>query len=206
MAEGILIIGAGGHGKVIAEALRRQGQVVLGFLDDAPQLSRQQVLGLPVLGACQHWPTLAPEGLVIAIGSNTIRQRLAQQLAAHPQVPPWTRVVHPAATLAEAVQVGPGSVCLAGSIVGVDVVLGAHVILNTGATIDHDCTIGDFAHLAPGVHLAGGVTVGSGALIGIGACVLPGCHIGEQATIGAGAVVTGDIPPGVVAKGIPARW
>ena len=87
-----------------------------------------------------------------------------------------------------------------------DSIIGRHSILNTACSVDHDASIGDFAHVAPGAHLAGGVRVGEGALLGIGCSVLPGRTVGDWAIIGAGAVVLRDVPPGVTAKGVPARF
>jgi sugar O-acyltransferase (sialic acid O-acetyltransferase NeuD family) len=203
--SGILILGAGGHAKVVADILLARGEVVAGLLDDAPARWRTMQLGVPVLGAIDSWREHDPTGLVIGIGDNRARRDVAARLGAAAQ-DRWRSAVHPAATLAPSVRLGRGVVVAAGVVVNPDAELGDHAIVNTAASVDHDCVVGAYAHIAPGARLAGGVTVGAGALVGIGAVVLPGCAIGAWAVVGAGAVVARDIPPNVVAKGVPARW
>ena len=205
MSKGNLIIGAGGHGKVVADAILSAGMPLLGFLDDNPDTIGQQILGYPVLGNIAQWLEFDADGLVIAVGNNRIRRMIQQKLeaSAHPN---WITVIHPKAIVAASLKVGVGTVVMAGAIVNPDTVIGQHTIINTGATVDHDCVIGDYVHIAPGVHLAGGVTVGNNTLIGIGSAVIPSCQVGEDTTVGAGSVVIKDIPSSVVAKGVPARW
>ncbi len=202
--SGILIIGAGGHGKVVADILLRQSISVLGFLDDDPATWGTLRLGLPVLGAIDTFSDYSPEGLAMGIGSNTIRREIVRRLGnlAHDL---WQLAIHPRAVIAPSVSIGRGTVVAAGAVVNPDTYLGDHVIINTGATVDHDCHIGDFVHIAPGAHIAGGVRVSEGALLGIGSVAIPGSAIGEWATVGAGAVVLDNIPDRVVAIGIPAR-
>jgi sugar O-acyltransferase (sialic acid O-acetyltransferase NeuD family) len=205
MSKNIIIIGAGGHGKVIADAILCQRMNVIGFLDDDLSVMGQQILDLPVLGQVSQWMNFSPDGLVVGIGNNTIRHTLVQKMEMD-SVPPWISVVHPNAFVTSFVQIGVGTVIMAGAIINTDTKLGKHSIINTGATVDHDCVIGDFVHIAPGANLAGNVHVSNGAFLGVGCCVLPGCKISENAIIGAGATVISDIPPGVIAKGVPARW
>jgi len=202
--SGILIIGAGGHGKVVADILLRQSMPVRGFLDDDPTTWGTLRLGLPVLGPIDTFSDYSPEGLAMGIGSNALRQDVVKRLGTLAQEL-WQSAIHPRAILAPSAKIGRGTVIAAGAIVNPDAVVGEHVIINTGATVDHDCRIGDFAHIAPGVHLAGGVRVGEGSLVGIGGSVIPGCNIGQWTTIGAGAVVVDDIPSHSVAVGVPAR-
>ena len=205
MTKGNLIIGAGGHGKVIADIMLCQGMRILGFLDDNPPVIGQQIFGFPVLGNGKKLADFDLDGVIVGIGDNTIRRAIVQRMELD-YTPPWITVLHPKATVANSVQIGVGTVIMAGAVVNPDTVLGKHTIINTGSTVDHDCLIGDFVHIAPGVHLAGGVRVGELTLIGIGATVIPYCSIGAGATVGAGAVVVRDIPDGVTAKGIPATW
>ena len=205
MMKGNLIIGAGGHGKVIADLMQCQGIAVIGFLDDDLSLIGQQVLGLPVLGKTDQWIDFEPTGLVVGVGDNTIRRKIVDRLLQHDAALPWVTLVHPNAVVAASVRLGVGTVVMAGAIINADTVVGDHAIVNTGATIDHDCEIGSFVHIAPGTNLAGGVTVGEGTLIGISACVIPLKKIGRETVVGAGAVVIDDIPDNVVAKGNPAR-
>lgn len=203
--SGILILGAGGHAKVIADILLRQRMPVRGFLDDDPMMWRTTQLGMRVLGAIDDYERFAPDGLVMGIGNNIARQAVVQRLGARAKHL-WCNAIHPAATIAESVRMGCGAVIAARAVVNPDTIVGDHVIINTGATVDHDCNIGNYSHVAPGSHLAGGVTVGEGTLIGIGSSVIPYRVIGRWATIGAGTVVIDGIPDGVIAKGNPARW
>ncbi len=203
--RGVLIIGAGGHAKVVADILLCAGFAVIGFVDDDPTTWGQQRLGLPVLGASDTYASHEPGGLIMGIGDNKTRMQVVLRLG--PQADKlWRPAVHPRATLAASVLVGHGVVVAAGAVVNPDSVLGDHVIINTGATVDHDCEIGNYAHIAPGVHISGGVRVGMGTLIGVGASVAPGRTIGAGVIVGVGAAVVHDLPDGVTAKGVPARY
>lgn len=201
----VLVLGAGGHSKVVADILLCIGAKVLGFLDDDPRTWGQRRLGLPVLGAISTYAEYEPDGLAMGLGHNHVRQGIAIRLddAAKGL---WINAIHPRTTLAASVQIGKGVVLAAGAIVNPDTIIGDYAIVNTGATVDHDCFIGDYAHIAPGVHMSGGVSIGEGTLIGVGASIAPGCSVGKWAVVGAGAVVVRNIPDGVTAKGVPARW
>lgn len=205
MTKGNLIIGAGGHGKVVADAMQSQKLPVLGFLDDDPDTIGNYVLGLPVLGKSSAWANYHPDGLIVGVGNNTIRHKIVQKLENNSSIA-WLSVAHQKAIIADSVEISHGTAIMAGAVINVDSFLGKHSIINTGATVDHDCIIGDFVHIAPGVHLAGEVHIEDNAFLGIGCSVIPGCRIGSGTIIGAGATVICDIPPNVVAKGIPARW
>lgn len=203
--KGVLILGAGGHGKVVADTLLCQGAQVSGFLDDVPAKWGTTILGIPVLGGVNTCWEHCPGGLLLGIGSNAIRKQIATTLGPRADRL-WCNAIHPRAVVSASVRIAVGVVIVAGAVVNVDASLGSHVIINTCASVDHDCVVGDYVHIAPGAHLAGGVTVGEGAFIGAGAVVVPGCTIGKWANIGAGAVVVRDIPDNVIAKGVPARW
>lgn len=205
MTKHNLIIGAGGHGKVIADILQCQGMSVMGFLDDNPAIIGTTVFDLPVLGAIDTWRDFEPDGVIIGIGDNHVRSAVAHRLG-QDITPPWLTAVHPRSTVARSVRVGMGTVVMAGAIINADTVIGQHAIINTAATVDHDCILGNFVHIAPGAHLAGDIHIDEGALLGIGSVVIPGRKIGKGAIIGAGAVVISDVPPGVMAKGLPAVW
>jgi len=202
----VLVVGAGGHGQVVADILIAGNMTTgkahfLGYLDDDPAL--QNVNGRPVLGAVRRWRDIDHDAMVVAIGDNAIRKKHFDALAAS-----GVRLVtarHPATTVASDVRIDDGAMLCAGVIVNTQARIGANTIINTAATVDHHCRIGDHVHLAPGVRLGGGVEVGEGAFIGIGAVVLPGMKIGSWATVGAGAVVTNDVDARTTVVGIPAR-
>lgn len=202
--SGILVIGAGGHGKVVADILLARGLPVAGFLDDDPALVGAERLGLPVLGPIESWPAHAPAALSMALGDNHARQRVAGRLSL--PAARWISAVHPTAVIAPSARLGSGVVIAARAVINPDAVVGDFAIVNTGATVDHDCELGAFCHVAPGVSLAGGVRVGEGTLIGVGASCIPYRAIGAWSVVGAGAVITRDIPGGVTAVGVPARW
>ncbi len=145
----------------------------------------------------------AGDRVVIAIGGNAARKRVAGQLAAEGHQ--FVALVHPSAWVAPSAVVQEGAVVFAGAIVQPEAVLGAHAIVNTAASVDHDCDVGAFAHVAPGSHLAGNVHLGEGAFLGVGVSVIPGRRVGAWTTVGAGAVVVSDLPAGVTAVGVPAR-
>jgi len=197
----LYLIGAGGHAKVVLSTLIASGYHVDGLFDDDPRKQGAKILGVPVIGSIDDAKRNGPARGVLALGDNRTRKLLAQELSGWE----WLTVVHPEAYIHPSAKLGPGTVVFAGVVVQPDVRIGAHTVINTGATVDHDCSIGDFVHIAPGAHLAGNVIVEDGALIGIGAVVLPGVRIGAWTILGAGGVVIGDLPPRVIAAGVPAR-
>lgn len=206
-ARSIAICGAGGHGKVVADALSRHapGKRIAGFLDDREELHGVTIAGLRVLGSiCDSLLSASPESLelVLAIGDNRSRERLALDAALAGFN--FVSAIHPSAQIGAGVEIGPGTVVMPNAVINADARVGAHVIVNTGASVDHDCVVEDFSHISPGVHLAGNVTVRRGAHIGIGACAIPGVCIGEWAVIGAGATVIRDVPPNTTVAGVPA--
>ncbi|MRS11751.1 MAG: acetyltransferase [Actinobacteria bacterium] len=193
----VIVIGAGGHAKVVIDAIERSGDEVVAVIDETART--KSLLGYEV---STRVPSDA-DGFVIAIGDNAMRMaRFEHYLATGLRAVP---VVHPSAIVADDVHLGDGTVVFAGVIVNRGTTVGENVILNTGCRIDHDCRIGDHAHIAPGVSLSGGVAVSEGALVGVGACAIPGTSIGSWATVGAGAAVVDPVPDGVTAVGAPAR-
>jgi len=200
----LAILGASGHGKVVADIALLLGYTDVVFFDDAwpsrSSVGRWSVVGTTETLLCSITDF---DTVIVAIGDNRIRlEKYALLIAANA---PLATLVHPAAVVSDFAQIGMGSVICAGAIVNVDAVLGAAVIVNTGATVDHDCRLADGIHIAPGAHLSGDVDVGVGSWIGVGACVKQGIHIGSGVMVGAGAVVVSDIPDGVTVVGNPAR-
>jgi len=196
-----IIIGAGGHAKVVAATALDLGIIIDGIYDDDPEKWGTSILGMPVLGPPSDMKKRGSLKAVLAIGDNATRKRFADSFNGCE----WVTLIHPDAFVHPSVAVGKGTVIFAHAVIQPDAILGDHCIINTGATVDHDCTIGDFCHIAPGVNLAGDVRIGEGVFLGIGSSVIVGKNIGEWTTVGAGGVVTTDIPSHSVAVGIPAR-
>jgi sugar O-acyltransferase (sialic acid O-acetyltransferase NeuD family) len=204
--EPIWLFGAGGHARVLLDALRAcGGYSPVGVLDDDPRRHGEEVAGVPVVGpiTATMLRRFDVRLALIAIGDNRIRAAIAHRFEG---VVSWPTVVHPRAHLASDVRLGAGTVVLAGVVVGTGARVGRHAILNTSCSVDHDNQLGDFVHIAPGAHLGGGVRIGEGTLVGIGATVLNDLEIGRWTTLGGGAVATTVVPDDVVAVGVPARW
>jgi UDP-perosamine 4-acetyltransferase len=195
----IVVIGAGGHAKVVIATVRAAGGDVVAAYDDDRDRWGQQILGVTIRGPISI-DAIGSGPAIIAIGGNRARQSIAERLNAR-----WVTACHPSAVVHPSVTLGPGTVVFAGSVVQPDTTVGAHVILNTASSIDHDCIVGDFAHVGPGVRLCGGVTVDEGVLLGVGAKVAPNVELGPWSTAGAGAVCVVDVTADVTVVGVPAR-
>ncbi|MEK6643161.1 MAG: acetyltransferase [Planctomycetota bacterium] len=203
----ILILGAGGHGRVVLDIiLQARSHNPVGFLDNNPDIHGRRIDGLPVLGGINDLEKLKASGVraaVIAIGDNGARRALGDLLESHDFE--IVSAIHPSAQLARNASIGKGVVIAAGALVCAHCQIGDYAILNTGCIIDHESMIGMATHICPGVRLAGHVTVESGAHIGIGATVIQNVRIGFEAIVGAGAVVTQDVEPMTTVVGVPAR-
>lgn len=197
----VVVLGAGGHGKVVVSTLQAAGIQVSEVWDDDPDRWRETVLGVPVKGPIAARARAVPgHPAILGIGDNRTRQRFAEELSLE-----WMTVVHPGAVVHPSVRLGAGTAVFAGAVVQPDARVGRHVIVNTCASIDHDSEVGDFVHLAPGCRLGGDVHVEEGALVGLGAVVLPGRTVGGWATVGAGSAVVRNAPPERTVLGVPAR-
>lgn len=209
MSTRIVIIGAGGHGLIVAgillasRAAEARAPEVVGILDDNPALTGTRMLDVPILGPMTLLADIPHDGVIVAIGDNHRRQQIANQLVERGERLIIAR--HPNASIDPDAVIGPGCSISAGVVITPGARLGTGVIINTNASVDHGNVIDDFAHVSAGVALGGGVTVGARTLIGLGATVAPGRRVGADCIIGVGAVVVHDMPDGVVAYGVPAR-
>lgn len=199
----IYVIGAGGHCKVVLDALLRGGvkPAELCVRDGRSGLAGGELLGIRI-ETPEVAPDLTGQHFHIAIGAAAIRARLHSDAEAAGAA--GLTVLHPAAIISPFAQVGDAGFIAARAVVGPAARLDRGVIINHGAVVDHDCFVGEFSHVAPNSCLGGGVRVGARCLIGAGAVVLPGVSIGDNVTVGAGAVVTRDISPDQTWIGIPA--
>lgn len=197
----LVIVGAGGHGSVIADMARLNGYESIAFLDDA---CTERADGYPVVGKVEEAPRfMADADFILAIGNNVTRKRLQAWLS--DQGASLATLIHPAAVIGERVTVGKGTAIMAGAVVNPDATVGDGVILNTCSSVDHDCRVGHFAHVSVGAHLCGTVTVGDGSFICAGATLINNVSVCEGATVGAGAVVIRDITEKGTYVGVPAR-
>lgn len=203
----IVLIGAGGHGRVVLDILRHsRSNNIVGFLDADPTLTGTSIDGVDVLGPVNLLPKLKREkvrGAIVSIGDNRTRRTYAGEVEAAGLE--LITAFHPKATMAPGVDLGRNVVVCAGAIICPGARVADHVILNTACVIDHECSIGPAVHVCPGALLAGRVTVGAEAFIGIGATVIQCLKIGAGATVGAGAVVIRDVEDGAKVVGVPAR-
>jgi acyl carrier protein len=200
----ISIYGGGGHARVVADILRAKEIRISPRYEDDIQLvqdSSNQFEAGVILKGRDHFST-PPNPIVLAIGSNQIRQKIADELVSFNVQ--YTHVIHPRAIVASSVSIGGGSVILANAVIQLGTVVGMHVIINTSASVDHECKIANFAHVSPNATLCGNVSVGEGAHIGAGATVIEGMRIGKWATVGAGAVVIRNVDDYETVVGCPA--
>lgn len=201
----LAILGASGHGKVVADAASLDANwETISFFDDA----------WPHVGAKMPWPVVGNtqdlletldqfHGVVIGIGDNAIRQQKHELLLKNKAK--IVSIVHPQAYISRYAVIAPGCVVFAQAVININAYVGSNTIINTGATIDHDCHLCGYVHVSPGANLAGGVSVGKGSWMGIGSSVKQGVKIGSNVIVGAGSVVIEPIPDGQIVAGVPAK-
>ncbi len=203
----MVIVGSGGHAKVCIDIARKSGEYeIVGLLDDDPEQCNKRVLGLEVLGGREKFEELLRDGVThgfCGIGHNAFRLDITEHLKDAGFVVPILR--HPMTSIGDSVEIGEGTILVAGAIVNADSHVGRACLLNTACSVDHDNILGDGVHISPGARLGGGVKIGDRVQVGIGATLLPNVSIGHDTIIGGGAVVLRDVPCNAKFVGVPAR-
>lgn len=201
--KSLALLGASGHGKVVADVALAAGWQSVMFFDDA----------WPGVSVNRHWPVVGDtaallgrvsefDGVLVAIGNGAVRwrkQQVLQEAGAR-----LATVVHPRAWVSPFALLGAGTVVMVGAVVNVDAVVGDACIINTGATVDHDCELAHAVHIGPGANVSGNVTVGACSWVGVGSTIRQGTGIGVETTVGAGAVVVRPVLDRLTVVGCPA--
>lgn len=195
----LAIIGASGHGKVIADIAVKNGYKEIVFLDDNPNV--QECAGFRVVGTSEDVDKYSDYDIIVAIRNASIRKKIHKQVGEYR----LTTLIHPQSVISRRVTIGKGTVVMAGAIINSDTKIGEGCIINTGASVDHDCSIGDFVHVSVGAHIAGTVTIGKRTWIGAGATVSNNIEICSECMIGAGAVVVSNIKEKGTYIGVPVK-
>ncbi len=196
----LIIVGAGGHGKTVADNALKNGYERIYFVDDN---ATGDVIGFPVIGKISdiEFSNDGNTDFVIGVGDNALRRRIAEKYGDNN----WVSLVHPSAQIAFNAKIGKGTVIMANAVVNACTVIGEHCIINTSAVVEHNDTIDDYVHLSPGATLGGTVHVGTSTHVGIGAVIRNNVEICSHCMIGAGAVVVRDIREKGTYMGVPAQ-
>lgn len=183
----LIIVGAGGHGKVVADNAAKNGYTDIRFVDDH---ASGGCMGFPIVGRCADLVQLndGDTDFVIGIGNNAVREEVARKYDVN-----WVTLIHPSAQIGLQVSIGRGTVVMAGAVINACTAIGEHCIINTGAIVEHDNVLGDFVHISPGAKLSGTVTIGDRTWIGTGVSIKNNLNICADAIVGVGAVVIRDI-------------
>ena len=192
MSKDVIIIGAGRHGHVVADIIKKSGDSVYGFLDD-------EVGG--VLGKIDDCRLYEDKYFIVAIGNNKTRNMIVDK---YPDLKYYT-AIHPSCVISDNVQIGCGTCVMPGAVINNSAVIAKHCIVNTNSVVEHDCFIRDYVHISPGAILCGKVTVGEHTHIGAGAVIRNNIEITSDCVVGAGAVVVSDIAESGVYVGVPAK-
>lgn len=208
MNNPLVIIGAGGHAKVVIDLIECAGRTIRGLTDSDRERTGQTLYGHEILGDDEVLDKMNPATVELVNGLGSIKSTTGRRNVYERHKAKGFRfatLVHPKAIVSTRSMLAEGAQIMAGAILQAGSCIGSNTIINTGAIIDHDCQVADHCHIAPGVTLSGGVRVESGAHIGTGASVRQGICIGALSVVAAGAVVVADVPPGRLVLGVPAR-
>ena len=196
----VIIVGASGHGKVVADIVMKSGDKVIGFLDDNPEIGNL-FCGFPVLGSTDEWKKVQNKYFIIAIGNPSIRKNLSRIIQGA-----FYTAIHPSAQISLLdVKIGEGTTIMANVVVNSGAHVGKHCIINSAAVVEHDNHISDFVHISVGAKVAGTVDIGTRTWIGMGACINNNLSICSDCMIGAGAVVVKSIERSGTYVGVPAK-
>lgn len=196
----VMIIGASGHGKVIADIVHKSGDKVIGFLDDDP--AKKEVNRIPILGKVEDIEQYKKDNcFIIGIGNNQIRKEIAEN---NLELNYYT-AIHPTAVIGEGVYIGNGTAVMAGAVINADANIGEHCIINTSAVVEHECMIGDYTHVSPQACLCGNVRVGEECHIGAGTTIINNQSITANVVFGAGCVVIKSMKQKGTYVGVPAK-
>lgn len=202
----IVIVGQGGHSKVIEEiVLANNEHQVVGYLDDKYEdltIKNQTYYG-PISFADEIINSFKEIKFVIGIGNNLIRKKIVKQLNFSEQC--YATLIHPSAVISPRARIGNGTVIMANTVINIDARIGQHSIINTSSVVEHDNWIGDFVHISPNATLTGSIHIADGVHVGAGAIIIPNLTIGEWSVIGGGATVINHLPPNCTAVGVPAK-
>jgi len=200
MSRQVIIIGCGGQGAVVADIVVASGDIVLGFLDDAPK-NNTHYCGFPILGSISEYKKFDAE-FIVAIGHTQTRKNIVALMSnVH-----WYTAIHPSAVISQMnTRIGSGSIIMAHSVINPRATIASHCIINTASVVEHDCVIEDFTHISVGAKLAGTVHIGNSCWIGIGAVISNNLTVCSNCIIGAGAVVVRNINEVGTYIGVPAR-
>lgn len=204
MGQKVIIIGAGGHAKVIADIILKNNDELIGFLDDNIGIGKKVIEKYSVIGKLNDCIQLYNSDnsikFIIGIGDNKIREKISKKYNL-----PYYTAMHPTSTIGLGVKIKEGTAIMANTTINVNASIGKHCIINTGAIIEHDNEIEDFVHVSPNAAIAGTVKIGKRTHVGIGACIKNNISVCEDAIIGAGAVVVNNIEVKGTYMGIPAK-
>ncbi|MBQ4585928.1 MAG: acetyltransferase [Clostridia bacterium] len=200
MSKQVIIIGAGGHARVIADIVRSVGDIVVGFLDDAYECGKE-IYDATILGKVEDCLSYRNEcEMVIAIGDNKTRRKIAQKYQCN-----WYTAIHSSAVVSPSAKIGQGTVVMPNAVVNASARVGDHAVINTGAIVEHECEIGNFVHVSPKAVVCGVSSLGDNSWLGAGAVIVHVTRVCENVIIGAGSTVIKEITEAGTYVGTPAR-